>query len=66
MRPMTMKNAISKTPLLLALMVTVTLLLTPSAFAAAPGITGPTFNLIAQTAFLNQPDGEAVYAWGYG
>jgi Multicopper oxidase len=66
MRPMTMKNAISKTQLLVALMVTVTLLLTPSAFAAAPGITGPTFNLIAQTAFLNQPDGEAVYAWGYG
>ncbi|HWU36704.1 MAG TPA: multicopper oxidase domain-containing protein, partial [Candidatus Acidoferrum sp.] len=31
-----------------------------------PGITGPTFNLTAQTAFLNQPDGEAVYSWGYG
>ncbi len=34
--------------------------------AAAPGITGPTFNLTAQTAFLNQPDGTAVYSWGYG
>ena len=37
-----------------------------SAFAAAPGITGPTFNLTAQDAYLNQPDGEAVYSWGYG
>ena len=66
MRPMTMKNAISKTPILLALMVAVALFLTPAAFAAAPGITGPTFNLTAQTAFLNQPDGQAVYSWGYG
>src|ERR1700692_4822104 len=37
-----------------------------AAHAATPGITGPTFNLTAQTAFLNQPDGNAVYAWGYG
>src|SRR5262249_29066846 len=42
------------------------LLLTTSAFAAAPGITGPTFNLIAQPAFLSQPDGSFVYSWGYG
>ena len=34
--------------------------------AAAPGITGPTFNLVAQTAYLNQPDGSSVYSWGYG
>jgi len=66
MRPMNMKNAISKTHLLLTLMAAVMLLLTPAAFAAAPGITGPTFNLTAQQAFLNQPDGEAVYSWGYG
>ena len=38
----------------------------PSALAAAPGITGPTFNLIAQPAYLNQPDGSSVYSWGYG
>jgi FtsP/CotA-like multicopper oxidase with cupredoxin domain len=37
-----------------------------AAQAAAPGITGPTFNLTAQTAYLNQPDGNAVYSWGYG
>lgn len=34
--------------------------------AATPGITGPAFNLQASTAYLNQPDGSAVYAWGYG
>jgi FtsP/CotA-like multicopper oxidase with cupredoxin domain len=48
------------------LAVAVTLFLTLTAYAAAPGITGPTFNLTAQTAFLNQPDGATVYAWGYG
>ncbi|HME37761.1 MAG TPA: multicopper oxidase family protein [Steroidobacteraceae bacterium] len=42
------------------------LFLGAAAQAAAPGITGPTFNLTAQTAFLNQPDGNAVYSWGYG
>jgi len=71
MRPMNMKNAITKTQLLVALTVAVALLLTPAAFAAAPGITSTagtagTFNLTAQDAYLNQPDGEAVYSWGYG
>jgi FtsP/CotA-like multicopper oxidase with cupredoxin domain len=37
-----------------------------SAQAAAPGITGPTFNLTAQAASISQPDGQAVYSWGYG
>jgi hypothetical protein len=40
--------------------------LAAAAHAAVPGITGPTFNLTAQTAFLNQPDGNAIYSWGYG
>ena len=44
----------------------ITMQLTASAYAAVPGITGTTFNLIAQDAYLNQPDGAAVYAWGYG
>jgi FtsP/CotA-like multicopper oxidase with cupredoxin domain len=35
-------------------------------YAAAPGITGPTFNLTTQAAFITQPDGQAVYSWGYG
>ena len=54
MRAMNMKKAISKTQLLLALMVAVALLLAAAAYAAAPGITGPTFNLTAQ-AGLHQP-----------
>jgi FtsP/CotA-like multicopper oxidase with cupredoxin domain len=62
---MNMKKATFKR-LFLALTVALTLLLTPAAFAAAPGITGPAFNLTAQQAYLNQPDGEAVYSWGYG
>ncbi len=66
MRAINMKKAISKTQLLLATVVALTLLLTPAAFAAAPGITGPTFNLTARPAFISQPDGQAVYSWGYG
>src|SRR5437762_13219775 len=41
-----------------------------AAQAAAPGITGTgtagTFNLTAQPAYISQPDGQAVYSWGYG
>ena len=70
MRPMNMKNATFRMQLFLTLAVAVTLFLTPAAFAAAPGITGTgtpgTFNLTAQDAYLNMPDGEAVYSWGYG
>jgi FtsP/CotA-like multicopper oxidase with cupredoxin domain len=68
---MNMKNATSKTQLLVALVVAVVLSLAPAAFAAAPGMTGTgatagTFNLTAQDSYLNQPDGEAIYSWGYG
>jgi FtsP/CotA-like multicopper oxidase with cupredoxin domain len=71
MRRMNMKNATSKTQLLLPLVVAVVLSLAQAAFAAAPGITSTagtagTFNLTAQDAYLNQPDGNAVYSWGYG
>ena len=45
-------------------------LLAVAAHAAAPGITGTgaagTFNLTAQPAYISQPDGQAVYSWGYG
>ena len=41
-----------------------------ASYAAAPGITGgaktPSFDLTAQAAYLTQPDGAAVYSWGYG
>jgi len=64
---MNMKKAISKTQLLLAtVVVAMALLLTAPAYAATPGITGTTFNLTAQSAFLSQPDGQSVYSWGYG
>jgi FtsP/CotA-like multicopper oxidase with cupredoxin domain len=71
MRAMKMKKAISKTQLLLVPMVAVVLLLAATAHAAAPGITSggsgaSTFNLIAQQAFITQPDGQMVYSWGYG
>jgi len=70
MRATNMKKAISKTRLLLAPVVAMFLLLAMAAHAAAPGITGTgtpgAFNLTAQPAYLNQPDGQAVYSWGYG
>jgi hypothetical protein len=68
-----MTKSISIARLLLA--PTLALFLAAAAHAAAPGITGATttgvtngvtFNLTAQTAYLNQPDGNAVYSWGYG
>ncbi len=70
MREMKMKKAISNVGIVLAAIVVVVLSLT-SAHAATPGITGgtgaaATFNLTAQPAYLNQPDGAAVYSWGYG
>ena len=48
-----------------------TLLLAAAAQAAAPGIMSAggaagTFNLDAQAAYINQPDGNQVYSWGYG
>jgi FtsP/CotA-like multicopper oxidase with cupredoxin domain len=66
MRATNMKKAISKTQVLLAVMVAVAMFFTASAHAAAPGITGPTFNLSAASAYLNQPDGQMIYSWGYG
>src|SRR3974390_3242694 len=42
------------------------LLLLGSAQAAAPGIKGTTFTLTASPAYVNQPDGQMIYSWGYG
>ncbi len=62
-----MKKAISKTQLLLAPMAAVALLLAADGFCCGSRHHRvPTFNLTAQPAYLNQPDGEAVYSWGYG
>ena len=66
-RATNMTNAISRTQLLLGLTLAVALFLAPATFAAAPGITTTgTFFLSAEDAYLNQPDGQAVYSWGYG
>jgi len=46
--------------------VAVALLLAASTHAAAPGIKGTSFNLNAGEAWSIQPDGVAVYSWGYG
>ena len=66
MRATKMNKAISKTRMLPVVVMALGLLFTASAHAAAPGITGPTFNLTAQPAYLTQPDGQAIYSWGYG
>ena len=62
----TMKKVTSMNRLLLLGMMAGALLTTAAVQAAAPGITGPTFNLTAAPAYLNQPDGNQVYSWGYG
>ena len=59
-------SVISSTRLFPVLVAALVLFLSGMAHAAAPGITGPTFNLIAQQAYLTQPDGQAIYSWGYG
>ncbi len=59
-------KSILKTGLLLLAMMAAVLVLVATAQAAVPGITGPTFNLVAKPGYLNQPDGQAVYSWGYG
>ncbi|MDB6091342.1 MAG: multicopper oxidase family protein [Gammaproteobacteria bacterium] len=41
-------------------------LLAAAAHAAAPGITGTSFHLDAQAAYITQPDGASIYSWGYG
>src|SRR5947207_2749804 len=62
----TIKKATSMKRLLPLACAALGALMSAAAQAAAPGITGPTFNLTAQTAYLTQPDGLSVYSWGYG
>ena len=64
MKP-TIKKLLLKTRRLLPMLMAVASL-TATAHAAAPGITGPTFNLTAAPAYLTQPDGQSLYSWGYG
>jgi FtsP/CotA-like multicopper oxidase with cupredoxin domain len=64
MRTMKMNMTISKFRLFLVPVLV--MLFAATAYAAAPGIKGNTFNLTAQDAFISQPDGQSVYSWGYG
>jgi len=66
MRATNMKKIMTKTNLLMALTMAVALLVCSAAYAAAPGIKGPSFTLTAQAAYITQPDGQAIYSWGYG
>src|SRR5882762_751269 len=66
MRETNMKKAISMSKLLPVVMLALAMLFTATAQAAAPGITGPTFRLTAQAAYITQPDGQSIYSWGYG
>jgi FtsP/CotA-like multicopper oxidase with cupredoxin domain len=66
MRETNMKKAISMSKLLPVVMLALASLFTATAHASAPGITGPSFRLTAQAAFITQPDGQAIYSWGYG
>jgi FtsP/CotA-like multicopper oxidase with cupredoxin domain len=63
---MIMKEATPMNRLLTLASMAAAFLLSVAAHAAAPGITGPTFNLTAQPAYISQPDGQMVYSWGYG
>lgn len=65
MTPMNMKKKISMKPFLLAVIAAAPFI-APAAFAASPGITGPTFNLVASAGHTSQPDGTFVYSWGFG
>lgn len=64
MKPI-LRNIFSKTRRLLPMLVAAASL-TAAAHAATPGITGPAFNLTAAPAYLSEPDGQAIYSWGYG
>src|SRR5882762_5998386 len=66
MSALTTKKATSMKRVLSLVVAAAGLLLVAAAQAAAPGITGPAFALTAQPAYLSQPDGQAVYSWGYG
>ena len=66
MSALIIKKATSMKRLLPFVVAAAGLLLVGAAHAAAPGITGPAFALTAQPAYITQPDGQAVYSWGYG
>ncbi len=59
------KRVLATAGLALTLLVAGLLLARP-ACAATPGITGTSFSLSAEAAYISQPDGAMIYSWGYG
>jgi FtsP/CotA-like multicopper oxidase with cupredoxin domain len=72
MKAINREKTISPLKVLPLLIAALAFLLTASAYAATPGIAAApgsqdtNFNLTAKAAFITQPDGQAVYSWGYG
>jgi FtsP/CotA-like multicopper oxidase with cupredoxin domain len=66
MSPIIVTKATAMNRLPALVMLAATALYAVAAHAAAPGITGPVFNLTAQENYISQPDGSMVYSWGYG
>jgi FtsP/CotA-like multicopper oxidase with cupredoxin domain len=63
---MTINNVTSMKRLLPCALAALGALFAATTQAAVPGLTGPSFNLVAAPAFITQPDGQAIYSWGYG
>ena len=66
MTPFTTKSHRTLLGILIAVFGLVGLVPVHPAQAAVPGITGPSFNLVASADITSQPDGAAIYSWGYG
>ena len=66
MNSKTAKHKFDNANLLVALVAGLASFSDGPAYAAAPGITGPAFELTAEPAYITQPDGASVYSWGYG
>src|SRR5207302_1610255 len=62
----TTREATSMNRLIYVATTAAALMFAAATHAAAPGITGPTFNLVAGDGYINQPDGNQLYSWGYG
>ncbi|BDG02333.1 multicopper oxidase domain-containing protein [Anaeromyxobacter oryzae] len=65
MTPFTSKRRASRAGIL-AVCASFALLPLRPARAAVPGITGTSFSLVASADYTTQPDGAAIYSWGYG
>ena len=61
------KNRVRRLPALAnTLAAGIALMAAATAEAAVPGVVGPAFSLDASDAYTQQPDGSALYSWGYG